>query len=153
MQVGRRARVVALERPSPGDRSPYLESEGLLVRRLNVAWEPKLGALWELRFESGDHVVFSESELRELDEQGQPLPSEIPDLEESWGDAPRTVSYPFRRFGGRSRAAPAVLAFIALSLAGSLLVWAGLASNSLAMGAAGGLLIVLGMGAAALLVS
>jgi len=153
MQVGRRARVVALERPAPADRTSFVDSEGLLVRRMNVAWEPKLGALWEVRFEDGRTAVFSESELRELDSSGRPMSSEIPGLEQSWGDAPRTVSYPFKRFGGRSRSAPAVLAFLVLCLAGTLLVWAGLASDSVVLTAAGGLLVLLGMGAAAVLVS
>ena len=92
MQVGRRARVTALSRTSPSDRSAYLERDGLLVRRLNVAWEPDLGALWELRFEDGAVEVFAESEIQQLRSDGTMEESEIGALKESWGEAPRSTS-------------------------------------------------------------
>ena len=113
MQVGHRARVMQLDRPTDQDRSAYVERDGLLVRRLNVPWTPDHGALWELRFDDGQVVVFSESELTELGAGGEPMPSEMDALREAWGDAPRTPSLPFRRLGGGVRAAPALLAFVA----------------------------------------
>lgn len=153
MQVGRQAKVVSLDRPSPKDRTAFVEQEGMLIRRLNVAWEPELGALWEVRFSDGTVEVFAESELRQISAHGVQQGSEIPDLKHNWGEAPRTVSVPFKKFAGGSRAAPAVLAFLALSIAGILLIWSGIAQSSMLLGAAGVLLILIGMGAAAALVS
>ena len=153
MQVGRRARVVTLERQTPNDRSALVDKDGLLIRRLAVPWEPHLGALWEVRFDDGTLEVFSESELRQLRTDGNPQESEIPALQESWGEAPRRTSYPFQRFGQGSGAATAVLAFLVFAIAGVLLIGVGIAQASMILGAAGGVLILIGMGAAAALVS
>ncbi|HVL81857.1 MAG TPA: hypothetical protein VM840_09725 [Actinomycetota bacterium] len=144
---------MALERPAAGDREAYLEQDGLLVRRLNVPWESHLGALWELRMDDGQLVVFSESELRQLGRDGRPEESEIPGLQEAWGEAPRRTSYPFQRLGGGSGAATALLAFVVFAIAGVLLIWSGLAQTNMALAGAGAVLILVGMGAAAALVS
>lgn len=151
MQVGRQARVVELNRKTAKDRSGFLKREGLIVRRLNQVWEQEFGAIWEIHFPGGDREFFSASELRQLDGDGTPEPSDIPGMVERWGDAPRTISYPFRKFAGGSSAAKAIFAFLVFCLAGILLVWAGLAIPNLALAAAGGALITIGLGAAAVL--
>jgi hypothetical protein len=153
MQVGRRARVTSLSRKSHSDRSGYLERDGLLVRRLNVAWEPDLGALWELRFEDGAVEVFAESEIQQLRADGTLEESEIAALQESWGEAPRTTSYPFRKLGGGSSAATAILAFAVFAIAGVLLIGVGIAQTSIVLGSLGALAILIGAGAAVALVS
>jgi hypothetical protein len=61
VRVGEKAKVIKLERPVPTheDRTKWEGQEGLLMRRLNVPWDPEHGELWELRFDSGEIVVFS----------------------------------------------------------------------------------------------
>ena len=152
MRVGERAKVIALNRPTPEDRGAREGAEGLLVRRLNVPWTPETGALWELRFDDGEVVVFSDSELAVV-RNGSEVPNDMSELAESWGDAPRTPSLPFKRFGAGSNAAPAVLALLVFALAGVLLVWAGITEDSWVLGAAGALLVLLGVGAAGVLIS
>lgn len=151
MRVGLRAKVIALDRPTDEDRTAYLEKEGLVVRRLNVPWTPDHGALWELRFDD-ETVVFSESELAVETAAGFE-PVGVDDLREAWGDAPRRGSVPFRRFGAGSGGAPAVLALLVFCLAGVLLLWAAVTEGSVILGAVGGLLVLLGIGATAVLVS
>lgn len=153
MQVGEQARVLRLEREAGQDRSDYVERDGMLVRRLNVPWDPDLGALWEVRFEDGETLVFSESELAVLGPDGEPLGQEIEALRESWGKAPREVTLPFRRFGAGVGSAPALLAFFVLVVAGVLLVWAAVSAGSLAIGAAGAALVLVAIVAAAVLVA
>jgi hypothetical protein len=98
-------------------------------------------------------VVFSESELVTL-RDGQEIPNDMSALAQSWGDAPRTGSRPFRRLGsGGVGAAPAVLALLFFALAGILLLWAGVSSENWWFAAAGGLLVVIGVGAAGVLIS
>ena len=63
MRTGERARVIRLDRPTDEDRSRWEGQEGLLVRRLNVPWTPQHGSLWELRFDGGEVVVFSDNGL------------------------------------------------------------------------------------------
>jgi hypothetical protein len=154
MRVGERAKVTGLDRPVPSkeDRSAWEGKEGLLVRRLNVPWSPDTGELWELRFDSGDVVVFSESELATV-RDGREIPNDLEALKESWGDAPRTPSFPFRRFGASVGSAPAILALLFFSLAGVLLVWAGISSDNWLLGAAGAVLVLIGVGAAGVLIS
>lgn len=153
MRVGEQARVLRLERETEQDRDDYVEKEGLLVRRLNVPWNPGLGALWEVRFDDGETVVFSESEIAALGPDGEPREQEIEELRAAWDKAPRQVTLPFKRFGAGAGSAPALLAFLVLVLAGVLLVWAGVSAGSLALGGAGGALVLLGILAAAVLVA
>src|SRR5688572_4191720 len=132
MQVSDRVRVTKLERPSGTDRSTFVGREGRLIARLNVAWTPGLGALWKVRFERSSEEVFSESELLVLDADGAEQASEIPDIQEAWGKAPRVASVPFkRRLGGGSAAGIAVLAFLVFMIAGVLLIWAGVGSGNI----------------------
>lgn len=154
MRVGERARVLGLERPVPTkeDRSEWQGSEGLVVRRLNVPWTPDHGALWELRFDSGDVVVFSDSELAVV-HGGVEVPADLDALREGWGDAPRGPSLPFRRFGAGVGGAPAVLALLVFALAGVLLLWAGIASGTWVFSAAGVVLVLIGVVAAGVLIS
>jgi hypothetical protein len=154
MRVGERAKVVRLERPVPSkeDRSQWEGQEGLLVRRLNVPWAPETGELWELRFDSGEVVVFSESEVVTV-RNGEEIPNDMSVLAESWGDAPRTASRPFRRLGTGVGAAPAVLALLFFALAGIMLLWAGVSSENWWFAAAGGVLVLIGVGAAGVLIS
>lgn len=153
MQVGQRAVVTKLDRESPEERERWVEQEGLLVRRLNVPWEPGLGALWQLRFDSGEDVVFSESELAVIGPDGRATPPDMDELRDSWGDAPRTISIPFKRFGGGAGNAPALLAFVIFVVAGVLLLWAGISSESLPIAGAGGALLLIALGAVAVLVA
>ncbi len=153
MHVGERARVLRLERETDQDRNDYVEQDGLLVRRLNVPWNPDLGALWEVRFDDGETLVFSESEIASLGSDGEPMPQEMDALREAWDKAPRQVSLPFKRFGAGVGSAPALLAFLVFIVAGFLLVWAGVSAGSLALGAAGGALVLLGILAAVVLVA
>jgi hypothetical protein len=74
-------------------------------------------------------------------------------LAESWGDAPRQPSFPFRRFGAGVGAAPAVLALLVFAIAGVLLVWAGVEQHTFALEAAGGLLVLIGVVAAGVLIT
>ena len=152
MLVGERARVVKLARPSDEDRSAWEGKDGLLVRRLNVPWTPDHGALWELRFDTGEVVVFSDSELALLGSSGE-VPSDMEALQSSWGKAPRRGSVPFRRFGAGVGAAPAVLALVVFALAGVLLLWAGISEGSALLGVAGAALVLCGIAAAAVLIS
>jgi hypothetical protein len=122
------------------------------VQRLSVPWDPNLGALWRVRFERGDEVIFAESELSQVSRDGRLLGNDIADLKEHWGLAPRAGSMPFKRRASRG-AGQAVLAFIVLSLAGLLLIGAGLAQGDLRISAAGGALIVVGLGAAAVMLA
>jgi hypothetical protein len=155
MRVGERAKVLRLDRPVPTkeDRSRWEGEEGLVVRRLNVAWEPEHGELWELRFDSGDVVVFSSSELGVVRRDGSVEPTEMEELRESWGKAPRGPSLPFRRFGAGVGAAPAVLALLVFALAGVLLVWAGVASGNWWFSVAGAALVLFGIAAAGVLIA
>jgi hypothetical protein len=154
MRTGERAKVVRLERPVPSneDRSRWEGEEGLLVRRLNVPWNPEEGALWEVRFDSGDVVVFSDRELAAI-RAGSPVPNDMEELEESWGKAPRVPSQPFKKFGAGAGGAPAVLALIVFALAGVLLIWASVASGNWKLGALGGGLLLIGITAAGVLIT
>lgn len=154
MRVGETARVLKLDRPVPTkqDRSSWEGSEGLLVRRLNVAWDPEHGELWEVRFDSGDVVIFSEAELAVV-RGGTAEPNEMQELAESWGKAPRGPSLPFRRFGAGSGAAPAVLALLVFALAGVLLLWAAVDAGVWLLGLAGVALVLVGIVAAGVLIS
>lgn len=154
MRTGERAKVVRLNRPTKEDRSDYVGKEALIIRRLNVAWEPELGELWELRFDEGATVVFSASELALVrDGVEVPIDDELDAMREQWGKAERGPSLPFRRFGAGVGAAPAVLALLVFAIAGTLLVWAGVADQNWALGIAGGLLVLIGIGAAGALIS
>jgi hypothetical protein len=153
MRVGEKARVVALNRPTHEDRTQWTGKEGLLVRRLNVPWTPDFGALWELQLDKENVVVFSESELSVVKPDGTLVSSGIEDVREDWGDAPRVPSQPFRRFGSGSGTAPAVLALFVFLLAGVLLLVAGVTEHSWALGAAGGVLALIGIGAAGVLIT
>ncbi|MEX2395079.1 MAG: hypothetical protein WD826_11435 [Actinomycetota bacterium] len=152
MRVGERAKVVGLNRPTKQDREAWMGREGLVMRRLNVAWEAEHGDLWELRFDAGDVVVFSASELAVV-RNGREEPVDMGELKESWGKAPRVASFPFRKFGSGVGAAPAVLAILVFALAGVLLLWAGVAEDSWALGIAGGLLVLIGVGTAGVLIT
>jgi hypothetical protein len=152
MWVGEKAKVRELNRPTDEDRSDRVGQEGLVVRRLNVAWTPDTGELWELRFDDGEVVVFSSSELDVVRGVGAE-PIDMEDLKESWGDAPRRPSLPFRRFGAGSGAAPAVLALLVFTLAGVLLLWAGVSEASLVLGLLGAVLVLVGIVAAGVLIS
>src|SRR5204863_10172454 len=129
------ARVIALNRPTQEERAEWQGKEGLLMRRLNVPWTPDFGALWEVRFDSDNTVVFSESELAVVKPDGRVVSSGIEDVREDWGDAPRVPSFPFRKFGSASGTAPAVLALFVFLLAGVLLLVAGVAARSWILGA------------------
>lgn len=153
MRTGERARVIRLDRPTSEDRTRWEGQDGLLIRRLNVPWTPDHGALWELRFDSGDVVVFSDNELVVVKPDGTTEPSDIEGLREAWGEAPRRGSFPFRRVGAGSGSAPAVLALLVFTLAGILLLWAGVSESSWLLGGAGALLVLIGIGAAGALVS
>jgi hypothetical protein len=150
MFVADRVKVVKLERHAPGDRSELVDRDGELIQRLNVAWEPATGALWRVRFDGGREEVFSESELAVIDAGGREEPSEIPELKAIWGVAPRSASAPYRRGSLPSRA---VLAFLLLSTAGALLIWAGAAQHDLRISGAGAVLVLIGIAAAAALVA
>lgn len=151
MRAGERARVMQLSRPTDEDRSRWEGQDGLLIRRLNVPWTPDHGALWELRFDSGDVVVFADNELALL-RGGEPEPNDMAALRSSWGDAPRSPSLPFRRLGAGNAAATAILALLVFSLAGVLLVWAGIAESNMLYSAAGGLLALIGIVTAGVLI-
>jgi hypothetical protein len=153
MRVGEQARVVALNRPTHEDRSEYQGKDGLLVRRLNAPWTPDFGALWEMRFEDGKTVVFSESEVVVVKPDGRVEPSGIEDVREDWGEAPRVPSVPFRRLGSASGTAPAVLALFVFVVAGVLLLIAGVSERSWILGGVGGLLVLIGIGAAGVLIT
>jgi hypothetical protein len=154
MRVGEMAKVLGLERPVPTkeDRSRYEGQEGLIVRRINVPWTPEHGQLWELRFDTGDVAVFSDSELAVV-RNGREIPSDLEAIREGWGDAPRGPSMPFRRFGAGVGAAPAVLALLVFALAGVLLMWAGITSGNWGFGAAGIALVLIGIAAAGVLIT
>ncbi len=154
MRVGERAKVLKLDRPVPSkeDRSQWEGNEGLIVRRLNVPWTPDHGALWEIRFDGGEVVVFADSELAVV-RGGRELPSDLEAVREGWGKAPRGPSLPFKRFGAGVGAAPAVLALLFFMLAGVLLLWAGIASGNWLFGAAGAALVLEGIGAAGVLIT
>ncbi len=153
MIVGERARVKKLERPTEQDRSGFEGRDGLLVRRLNVPWTPDYGALWQMRFDSGDVAVFAESELAMVGVDGTEEEIDMAGLREAWGDAPRVRSIPFRRLGGGSGAAFALLALLVFALAGILLIWAGISEGTVVLAAAGAVLVLIGIASAALLVS
>jgi hypothetical protein len=153
MRVGEQARVIALNRPTHEDRSEWQGKEGLLMRRLNAPWTPDFGALWEVRFDKENTVVFSESELAVVKPDGRVVSSGIEDVREDWGEAPRVPSVPFRRFGSASGTAPAVLALFVFLVAGVLLLIAGVADKSWLLGGAGGLLVLIGIGAAGVLIT
>ncbi len=155
MRTGERAKVIRLNRPTKEDRSAYVDKEGIVMRRLNVAWEPEHGELWEVRLDNGDSVVFSASELAVVRPDGTevPLDDEMADLRESWGKADRGPSLPFRRFGAGVGAAPAMLALLVFAIAGTLLVWAGVADSNVLLVIAGAVLVVVGIGAAGVLIS
>jgi len=154
MRVGEKAKVVQLSRPVPTheDRSQWEGQEGLLVRRLNVPWDPEQGELWELRFDSGETVVFSEAELAAI-KSGKTVPNNMAELAETWGDAPREPSFPFRKFGVGLSAAPALLALLVFAIAGVLLVWAGVQEHRVVLEAAGGALVLIGVIAAGVLIT
>jgi hypothetical protein len=152
LRVGVNAKVAALNRPTKEDRSAYEGKSGLVMRRLNVPWDTDSGALWELRFEDGKTIVFSDSELSVV-RNGKETPVDMDELKETWGDAPRTASLPFRRFGAGVGAAPAVLALLVFAIAGVLLLWAGFADGNVLLGAAGAVLVLIGIGAAGVLIS
>jgi hypothetical protein len=154
MRVGEHAKVVKLVRPVPTneDRSRWQGQEGLLVRRLNVPWDPTQGELWEVRFDSGDVVVFSEAELAAV-RGGRTIQNDMEELIESWGDAPRRPSFPFRKFGAGVGAAPAVLALLIFAIAGVLLIWAGVDQRNWLLGGAGGVLVLVGAVAAGVLIT
>jgi hypothetical protein len=153
MRVGERAKVIKLDRPTKEDRSARAGSEGLLMRRLNVPWTPELGALWEVRFDDGEVVVFSEDELAVIGRDGREIPNDMDDLAQSWGDAPRRPSFPFKRFGAGVTTAPAVLALLVFALAGVLLLWAGISAGSVVLGGAGVVLMLIGIAAAGVLIT
>lgn len=152
MRTGERAKVIGLSRPTDEDRAQWEGQEGLLMRRLNVPWTPDHGALWELRFDGGDVIVFSENELASVGKDGSLVASDMAGLREAWGDAPRTASAPYRRFGAGAGAAPAVLALLVFAIAGVLLVWAGVAESNVLLGVAGGALVLIGIAAAGVLI-
>jgi hypothetical protein len=153
MRVGENARVIALNRPTQEDRSQWEGKEGLLMRRLNVPWTPDFGALWEVRFDPQNTIVFSESELAVVKADGRVVSSGIEDVREDWGDAPRVPSVPYRRFFSASGRAPAVLALFVFVLAGVLLLVAGVTESSWLLGGAGMLLVLVGVGAAGALIT
>jgi hypothetical protein len=153
MRVGETARVIALNRPTHEDRSQWEGKDGLVVRRLNAPWAPDFGALWELRFDKDNTIVFSESELAVVKPDGRVVSSGIEDVREDWGEAPRVPSLPFRRLGSGSGSAPAVLALFVFVLAGVLLLVAGVAERSWILGGAGGLFVLIGIGAAGALIT
>ncbi len=152
MRVGERAKVVVLDRPTKEDRDRRVGEVGLVMRRLNVAWTPDHGELWELRFDDGEVTVFSASELAVVrGDREEPL--EMDALRESWGKAPRVASLPFKRFGAGINAAPALLALLVFAIAGILLVWAGISEDNWLLGAAGAVLMLIGVTAAGVLIS
>jgi hypothetical protein len=155
MRAGERAKVLRLDRPVPTkeDRSRWEGREGLVVRRLNVAWDPRYGELWELRFDTGETVVFASSELGVVRPDGRIESSDVDAMRESWGQAVRGPSLPFRRFGAGVGGAPAVLALLVFALAGVLLLWAGIASGSWLLSGAGIALVLVGVAAVAVLVT
>jgi hypothetical protein len=152
LRVGVQAKVTGLNRPTKEDRTALEGKTGLVMRRLNVPWDTDSGALWELRFEDGNVVVFSDSELAVV-RNGKETPVDMDELKESWGDAPRVPSLPFRRFGAGVGAAPAVLALLVFAIAGVLLIWAGVSEGNILLSAAGAVLVLIGIGAAGVLIS
>lgn len=154
MRVGERAKVLKIGRPVPTkeDLSGFVGKEGLIVRRLNVPWTPEHGALWELRFDDNAVAVFADSELAVV-RNGETVPSDLEDLQEAWGKASRGPSVPFRRLGAGIGAAPAVLALFFFAVAGVLLLWAGVASGNWWFAAGGAALVLVGIGAAGVLIS
>jgi len=154
MRVGEKAKVIKLVRPVPSheDRSQWEGQEGLLMRRLNVPWDPDQGELWELRFDTGEIVVFSEAELAVV-RGARTIPNDMEALAESWGDAPREPSFPFRRFGAGVGSAPAVLALLVFAIAGALLIWAGVQQHSTILDVAGAALVLIGVIAAGVLIT
>jgi hypothetical protein len=153
MRVGENARVIALNRPTQEDRTQWDGKEGLLMRRLNVPWTPDYGALWEVRFDKENTVVFAESELAVVKADGRVVSSGIEGVREDWGEAPRVPSVPYRRLGSASGRAPAVLALFVFLLAGVLLLVAGVSESSWLLGGAGALLVLVGIGAAGALIT
>jgi hypothetical protein len=152
--VGDKVKVVKLERHAAEDRSAFVDKTGQVVQKLNVPWTPEIGNLWRIRFLSGGEGVFSENEIAVFDPQGMAEQPDMDALKASWGDAPRTVTLPFkRRFGAGTASAPVLLAVLIFAIAGALLIWAGVAQSETWLGVAGGLLILIGLGAAAVLVT
>ena len=84
---------------------------------------------------------------------GRTIPNDMEALAESWGDAPREPSYPFRRFGSGVGSAPAVLALLVFAIAGSLLVWAGVQQHKVILDVAGAALVLIGVIAAGVLIT
>lgn len=157
MRVGEQAKVLQLNRPTKEDRDTWVGKTGLVMRRLNVPWDPDVGELWELRFGEPSSpdcatVVFSASELAVV-RNGREEPLEMEAMQEAWGKAPRVPSLPFRRFGAGVGAAPAVLALLIFAIAGVLLLWAGVAEGNAILTAAGVALVLIGIGAAGVLIS
>jgi hypothetical protein len=152
LRVGVQAKVTGLNRPTKEDRTALEGKTGLVMRRLNVPWDTDSGALWELRFDDGNVVVFSDSELAVV-RNGKETPVDMDELKQSWGDAPRVPSLPFRRFGAGVGAAPAVLALLVFAIAGVLLIWAGVSEGNILLSAAGAVLVLIGIGAAGVLIS
>jgi hypothetical protein len=159
MRVGEKAKVVKLGRPVPsttiGDRESRVGQTGLVIRRLNVAWETEHGEVWEIRFDDGEAVAFSTSELASITADGREVSGddEVAAMAEAWGKAPRTPSLPFKRFGAGIGAAPAVLALLVFALAGVLLLWAGVASSNPLLVGGGVVLVLIGIGAAGALIT
>jgi hypothetical protein len=152
LRVGVQAKVTGLSRPTKEDRERWAGQTGLVVRRLNVPWDPEVGELWELRFDDGSTVVFSDAELA-VGAAGREVPVDMEELKENWGKAPRVPSLPFRRFGANVGAAPAVLALLVFAIAGVLLLWAGVAEENLLLDVAGVALMLIGIAAAGVLIS
>ena len=152
LRVGVQAKVTGLNRPTKEDRTALEGKTGLVMRRLNVPWDTDSGALWELRFDDGNVVVFSDSELAVV-RNGKETPVDMDELKQSWGDAPRVPSLPVRRFGAGVGAAPAVLALLVFAIAGVLLIWAGVSEGNILLSAAGAVLVLIGIGAAGVLIS
>ena len=152
LRVGVQAKVTGLSRPTKEDREKWVGRSALVVRRLNVPWDPDVGELWETRFDDGTTVVFSDAELAVVTD-GRDVPVDMEELKESWGKAPRVPSLPFRRFGAGVGSAPAVLALLVFAIAGVLLLWAGVAEGNVILGAAGVVLMLIGIGAAGVLIS
>lgn len=134
MQTGRSAKISKITRKlSDAAREGQ---EGLLVRRLNVAWEKDIGALWTVRFADGVESAFAESELQQIEPDGRLSGHATDTLVDTWGVAPRVGWTPKSGEYGKatSRGALASVLFLA---AGLMLVIAGLSNGQLPIAFAG----------------
>ena len=124
-ESGVQAKVTGLNRPTKEDRTALEGKTGLVMRRLNVPWDTGHRARSGSCASRTAKSSCSRTASWPSSATARETPVDMDELKESWGDAPRVPSLPFRRFGAGVGAAPAVLALLVFAIAGVLLIWAG----------------------------